>query len=116
MLQLAQPEDDSLSLNPKKANTVQKFVGKLLYYARTLGTTIILGLNTITVQQSKSTQETEKILVRLLNYAATHPEAIAIYHAIGMALHMHYPRTMDTHRQRHKFHDSGGRLWDKIQT
>ena len=34
----------------------------------------------------------------------------------GYAPEKNHPRTMDTHRQRHKFHASGGHLWYQIQT
>ena len=50
---------------------------------------MLVALNTIAAQQAKSTQEIAKKVVQLLNYAATHPEAITIYHARRMTLHMH---------------------------
>ena len=49
---------------------------------------MIVALNTIAAQQYKSTEETSNKVVQLLNYAATHPEAITRYHASGMILHM----------------------------
>ena len=39
---------------------------------------MLAALNTIEAQQSKSTQETENKVVQLLNYVATHTEAITI--------------------------------------
>ena len=87
--QLAHPEDESPALNPEEANTVQQVVGALLYYARALDRTMLVALNTIAAQQSKITQETAKKVVQLLNYAATHPEAIIIYHASGVKFHMY---------------------------
>ena len=62
---------------------------EFLYYARMVDPTMLVALNTIAPQQSKGTQETTKKLVQLLNYVSTHPEAITIYHARGMTLHMH---------------------------
>ena len=50
---------------------------------------MLVALNIIAAQQSKITQETAKKVVKLLNYAATHPEAITIYHTKGITLHMH---------------------------
>ena len=50
---------------------------------------MLVALNTIADQQSKITQETDKKVVQLLNYATTHPEAITRCHASGMILHMH---------------------------
>ena len=88
MPQLEHPEDDSLSLNPDKANTVQLVVRTLLYYAHAVEPTILVFLSTIASQQLKSTKETKKV-VQLLDYEATHPEAITRYHASGITLYMH---------------------------
>ena len=87
--QLAHPEDDSPELNPTNSNTVQQFVGKFLYYAHAVYHTIISSLNTMKAQKSKSTQEIATKVVQLLNYAATHPEAITRYHAGVMTLYLH---------------------------
>ena len=87
--QMAQPSDDYLTLNPDEANTVQQVFGKFLYYAHTVGPTMLAALNAIAAQQSKSTQETAKKGVQLLNYAASQPGAITRYHASGTTLHMH---------------------------
>ena len=87
--QLAHPEDDSPALNPEEASKVQQVVGTLLYYAHVLDPSVLVSLNTIASQQSKITQETVNKVVQLLNYAATHPEAITRYRAREMTLHMH---------------------------
>ena len=87
--QLAHLEDDFLALNPDEANTIQKFVRTFLYYTRAVYPTMLVALNTIAAQQSKSTQETVKKVVQLMNYTATHPETITRYHARGMTMHMH---------------------------
>ena len=60
-----------------------------MYYARAVDPTMLVSLNTIAAQKPKTTQETAKKVVQLLNYAATHPEAITRYHASGIKLHMH---------------------------
>ena len=74
--QLVHPKDDSPELNPEEANTIQQVVGTFFYYACVLDPTMLVSLNTITAQQAKSTQETAKKVVQLLNYTATHPEEI----------------------------------------
>ena len=88
-LQLEHPEDDYLELNPEEAKKVQQSVGTFLYYTRAVDPTMLVALNTISSQQSKSTQETAKKLVQILNYAATYPDAITRYHDSRMTLHMH---------------------------
>ena len=60
-----------------------------MYYACALDPTTIVALNTIAYQEAKSTQETGKIVVQILNYADSYTEAITRYHARGMILHMH---------------------------
>ena len=74
--QLAHLEDDFLALNPDEANTIQQVVGTFLYYAHAVNPTMLVALNTIAAQQLKSTQEIARRVMQLLNYAATHLEAI----------------------------------------
>ena len=50
---------------------------------------MLVKLNTIASKQSKVTQEKAKKVVKLFNYAATHPEAVIWYHTSKMTLHMH---------------------------
>ena len=87
--QLVHPEDESPALNSNEANTVQQVIVTFLYYARAVEPKMLVALNTIVAQQLKTTQETAKKVVQLLNYVATHPEEITKYHAIRMTLHMH---------------------------
>jgi hypothetical protein len=53
----------------------------LLYYARALDNTMLVALNTIPLAQAKGTQATLKACMRLLNYAATHPDATIRFQA-----------------------------------
>ena len=50
---------------------------------------MLVALGTLAAAQSKGTQATAKAAVQLLNYAATHPEAIIRFHASQMILHVH---------------------------
>ena len=81
--------DDSPALNPDEASNAHKVVGTFLYYAHAVEPKILVTLNTISAEQSQSTQETAKTVVQLLNYAAIHTEAITRYHTSGITLHMH---------------------------
>ena len=60
-----------------------------MYYSRAVDPTILVTLNTIAAEKSKSTQDTATKVVQLLSYAATHPESITHYHARRMTLYMH---------------------------
>jgi hypothetical protein len=46
------------------------------------------ALGTIATQQSAATRKTMSAVVRLLNYAATHPDASLLYIASDMVLHV----------------------------
>ena len=50
---------------------------------------MLVDLNSIAAEQAKITEATAKSVTQLLNYAATHSEAITRYHASGMILHIH---------------------------
>ena len=80
---------ESPNIYPPEANTVQKVVGNSLYYARAINPTMLVALNTISVEQPISTEATSKAVTQLLNYVATHSEAITKYHESGMILHIH---------------------------
>jgi hypothetical protein len=85
--QLATAEDTSDSLNAADSKRVQEIVGALLFYARAVDPTMLVALGTIA--SSKRTQDASKAVTQLLNYAATHPDAIIRYHASAMILHVH---------------------------
>eukprot|EP00957_Ditylum_brightwellii_P168031 12791150-Ditylum_brightwellii.AAC.1 len=58
-VQLAQ-DDNSVPLTPKQIKHVQKAVRLILYYARTVDSTLSATLSAIATEQSKGTEETEK--------------------------------------------------------
>ena len=80
---------ESPKIAPPEANTVQQVVGTFLYYVRTAYTTMLVSLNSISVEKSNITEATAKSVTQILNYSVMHYEAITIYHAIGMILHIH---------------------------
>ena len=48
-------------------------VGRILFYTFSVDSTFLVGLNTITIQQTSATENTLKRTEELLDYAATHP-------------------------------------------
>ena len=48
-----------------------------------------MALNSLTAVQIKSIIETEKHITQLLNYSATHPDAVTQYRRSGMILHVY---------------------------
>jgi len=68
---------------------MQEVIGILLYYARVVDPTMLVTLGTLTTQKTNSTQATMQALTHLLNYCATHPDAIICSHASDMVLWTH---------------------------
>ena len=52
--------------------------------------TILEAFNIIDAEQENITQATAKAVTQLLNYSATHSEAITRYHASGIFFHVHF--------------------------
>jgi hypothetical protein len=50
---------------------------------------MLVALSTIAAEQAKVTSNTAKAVIKLLNYAATHPNATIRYHASDMILYAH---------------------------
>ena len=63
--------------------------GTLLYYARAIDATMLPALVSISTQQAAPTENTMKLVKNIINYAATHPNAIITYHASDMFLSTH---------------------------
>jgi hypothetical protein len=85
--QLTPPIDESKRLTPPKQKDLQKIIGVLLHYARAIDSTLLVVLGTLAVAQSKGTKATVKACTQLLNYCATHPDAVVQFIASNMVLH-----------------------------
>jgi hypothetical protein len=86
--QMTEAPDISPPLDQKGIKQLQEVIGTLLFYGRAIDNTMLVALGTLASAQTKGTQATAKALVKLLNYAATHPNAILRYTASGMILHI----------------------------
>jgi hypothetical protein len=64
-------------------------VGALLYYGRSVESTILTLLSSIATKQAKPTQKTMETVKQLLDYCATQEEAIITYKASKMILNVH---------------------------
>jgi hypothetical protein len=84
------PEHGTTATLPQPEITkIQQIIGTLLYYATTVDPTMLVALGTIAANQSKATATTAHAVVKLINYAATHPDAAIRYHASDMVLYLH---------------------------
>ena len=82
-------DDTSPQLPPAGVLRVQQVVGCILYYALAVDSTFLVALSDLGSEQSRATTDTQDAIVWLLNYAATHPDAILTYVASDMCLHAH---------------------------
>ena len=87
--QFVETDDDSPPLDKAGKKYIQQVVGTLLYYARAVDCTMLAALGSIATQQSKPTQNTMNKVKQLLDYAASHPDAIVTYRASEMVLAAH---------------------------
>lgn len=84
--QLTKPIDESPVLSATDINLLQQITGCMLYYVRGVDATMLLGVDHISREQSKGTQETMSKATRLLEYAATFPDATIVYYPSDMVL------------------------------
>ena len=83
-------EDITLpKLNAEGINIIQQVVGVCLYYARAVDSTILTALSTIASQQTEATEDTMKRVIHLLDYLASHPNAVVRYRTSEMILNIH---------------------------
>ena len=76
-------------LDEYKQKRLQKIVGKLLYYARSIDPTMLMALNSLAAAQKRPTIETAKQITQFLTYSVAHTEKITEYRKSGMILHIY---------------------------
>jgi hypothetical protein len=87
--QLMPLEDDSDPLPPAGLTRLQEIIGTLLHYARTVDSTLLVALGTLASAQAQELEATAQAVARLLDYCATHTEAVIRFHASEMCFHVH---------------------------
>ena len=83
------PEDTSPPLDQEGKKFVQKVVGSFLYLARAVDSTILMALNAIANEQANPTEMTRERILQLLDYLATHPDAVVRFYKSDMILNVH---------------------------
>ncbi|EJK53767.1 hypothetical protein THAOC_26721 [Thalassiosira oceanica] len=87
--QFASGPDSSAPLDKDGIRFIQQVIGKFLYLARGVDSTIFVALSSLSSQQAKPTETTMKRARQLLDYLATQEEAILTYSASDMILAVH---------------------------
>ena len=80
------PSDVLYTSNKKR---LEKIVGKFLYYARSIDSTMVMALNSLVAVQTKSTVEVEKNITHFLNYCASNPDDVTEYKRNYIILHLY---------------------------
>jgi hypothetical protein len=80
--------DESPLLDKKGTRRVQSVSGTFLYYGRAVDPLILPALNEISNKQAQPTDATNKACDHLLDYLATHPNAVIRFYASDMILHV----------------------------
>ncbi len=83
------PQDISRKLNEKEIKQVQKIVGSILYYARAVDMIVLMVLSTIANEQTKGMERTLEKAYQVLDYLATHPNAVVRFRASDMVMNIH---------------------------
>jgi hypothetical protein len=88
-MQLTDPANNSPPLPKDGIKRLQQIIGTLLYYARAVGSTMLVALSDLSSSQAKGREATNSAATQLLDYCATHSEASIRYCASKMALQIH---------------------------
>ena len=77
--QYTRSPDKTQLLQTDVIKRVHKITVTLLYYAKFVNYTLLVALGTISYQQAKANAATNQFVVQLLDYCATHPDAVLCY-------------------------------------
>ena len=87
--QYSKQQDNFPLLNKAGQKFVQEVCDTLLCYARVVDCTVLAALGSIATQQSSPKETTMRKIKQLLDYAATHPDAMVTYWSRNMVLAAH---------------------------
>jgi hypothetical protein len=82
-------KDETPPLTPQQCITIQKITGSVLYYTRAVDHTVLMPLNDIATEHTNAMEKTQAATNQMLDYLATHPDAIIRYQGSDMILHIH---------------------------
>jgi hypothetical protein len=83
------PADISPKLSNKEIKEIQHVVGRILYYAWAVDSTILMALSSIASEQTQGMTNMMAKAKQLLDYLATHPDATIRFRASDMILNVH---------------------------
>ena len=87
--QLPLPTVETCKLTDTEIKQVQRIVGSILYYTRAVDLTVLMSLSTIASEQMKGTEKTLEKAYQVLDYLASHPNAMVQLRASDMVMNIH---------------------------
>jgi hypothetical protein len=81
-------QDNTPALDLQHVKRVQEVLGTLLYYGRAVDCTMLAAIGSIATQQASATKMTLQAITQLLDYAATHPDAVIRFKASDTVLYV----------------------------
>lgn len=83
-------EDKSKTLDQAGVTRLQKIIGLFYYYARVVDPTMMVALGELASMQTlgTATEQVAKNMVWFLNYTSMYPNAMLLYRASNMVLHV----------------------------
>ncbi len=78
------PADISLKLSNNEIKEIQRVIGSISYYTRTVDITILMALSSIASKQMQGRTNTLAKAKQLLDYLAMHPDATIRFQASDM--------------------------------
>ena len=88
-VQYAKAPDNSPLVPPEQKTYIQQVLGVLNYYGRAVDATVLVALSSIASAQATPTELTLSLTKQLLDYVATHDDAILTYEKSDMVLAVH---------------------------
>jgi hypothetical protein len=88
-VQYAKAADTSKVRSKEDKTYIQQVIGTLLYYGRAVDATIFVAFSSLASAQATLTDDTMLRTHHLLDYVATHPDAILSYAKSDMILGIH---------------------------
>jgi hypothetical protein len=88
-IQYAKHIDQSSKATEEQQQYIQQVIGVLLYYGRSVDSTILVALSSLASAQAAPTEYTMELIKWLLDYIVTNPEAILTYESSDMILAVH---------------------------
>ena len=82
-------QQTTLHPSVKNIKKFQEVRGTLLYYARAVDPIMLTSLGSITDHKANPTEKTMQKVKQLLDYAASHPDAVLTYQSSYMVLAGH---------------------------